>query len=79
MNKQIHGIHSEDDRLDKYAKMSIKFKAKYIEEARDKVKSGFTEKSYNLATNNYQSFVNNVIHIAKSLALYNNENPYIKD
>ena len=65
--------------MDKYAKMSIKFKAKYIEEARDKVKNGFTEKSYNLATNNYQSFVNNVIHIAKSLALYNNENPYIKD
>lgn len=75
----MDGIHSEDDRLDEYARMSIKFKAKYIEEARDMVKNDFTEKSYNLATNNYQSFVNNVIHIAKSLALYNNENPYIKD
>lgn len=40
----MDGIHSEDDRLDEYARMSIKFKAKYIEEARDMVKNDFTEK-----------------------------------
>ena len=59
--------------------MSIKFKAKYIEEARDMVKNDFTEKSYNLVTNNCQSFVNKVIHTAKSLSLSNNESLYIED
>ena len=59
--------------------MSIKFKAKYIEEARDMVKNDFTEKIYNLLTNNCQSFINKVTHIAKSLALSNNENLYIED
>ncbi|WP_302457055.1 hypothetical protein [Bilophila wadsworthia] len=75
----MDGIHSEDDRLDEYARMSTKFKAKYIEAARDKVKNNFTEKSYNLAINNCQSFINNVIQVANSLALSNNESLYIED
>lgn len=73
------GIHPEDDRINEYILMNRKLKAKYIELAKEKVKSDFTQDTYTLYNNNCQNFVNTIISIAKSLAQENNESLYLED